>query len=99
MAEARNLAEQAVYGARKALTDNKGKIPAELESSNKRKNVAVESKKGSEDTAVITSALEELSKELSKVYEAIQKAGGTQPPSQEPPPPGTQSAPKDNENK
>jgi ABC-type multidrug transport system fused ATPase/permease subunit len=33
LAEARNIAEQSVYSARKALTDNKGKIPAELETS------------------------------------------------------------------
>ncbi|OGC80066.1 molecular chaperone DnaK [Candidatus Adlerbacteria bacterium RIFCSPLOWO2_01_FULL_51_16] len=99
LAEARNLAEQAVYGARKALTDNKGKVPAELETTINEKIAAVEAKKGSEDTAAITTALEELSKELSKVYEAIQKASGTQPPSQEPPPSGTQSAPNDNEGK
>lgn len=91
--EARNMADQAVYASRKALSDNKDKIPTELETSINEKIAAVESKKGGDDVAAIKSAAEELSKELSKVYEAVQKAGGAQPPPQEP---GTQSAPGDN---
>ena len=95
LVEARNMANQAVYASRKTLTDNKGKIPAELETAINEKITAVESKKTIDDAAAIKSATEELSKELSKVYEAVQKAGG----SQTPPPgdqPGSQSAPKDN---
>jgi molecular chaperone DnaK len=91
--EARNMADQAVYASRKALSDNKGKIPAELETSINEKITALEGKKSSDDAAAIKAATEELSKELSKVYEAMQKAGGTQePPAGEP---GSQSAPKD----
>ncbi len=101
IAEARNMAEQAVYGAKKALADNKGKVPAELETSINEKITAVESKKGSEDAAALKSAVEELSKELSKVYEAVQKAAGSQsaPQDGQTPPsagePGAQSAPND----
>ena len=73
---ARNEAEQAVYGARKALADNKGKIPAGLEATINEKIAAVEAKKVSENAAEIKSALEELTKELSKVYEAVQSAQG-----------------------
>ncbi len=51
--EARNMAEQAVYGARKAVSDNKGKIPAELETSINEKIAAVEAKKSSDDTAAL----------------------------------------------
>ena len=40
---------------------------------------------------LLKTATEDLSKELSKVYEAIQKAG-----EQQTPPPGTQTAPNDN---
>jgi molecular chaperone DnaK len=90
LAEARNLAEQGIYSARKALSDNKDKIPMELATSINEKIAAVENKKGSEDSAGITAATTELATELSKVYEAIQK--------QTPPPPnsaGTQEAPKD----
>jgi molecular chaperone DnaK len=102
LAEARNLAEQSVYAARKALADNKGKIPAELETAINEKITALEGKKGSEDAAGIKAATEELSKELSKVYEAVQKAGPSTssgsgdeqtPPSGNEP--GQQSAPGD----
>jgi len=103
LAEARNTADQAVYTARKALTDNKGKVPAELETSINEKITALESKKNSDSIAEIKTASEDLAKELSKVYEAVQKAGGTttdtagqnqteNPPKDEP---GTQSAPND----
>ncbi|HVV15470.1 MAG TPA: molecular chaperone DnaK [Candidatus Paceibacterota bacterium] len=101
IAEARNQAEQLVYGAKKALADNKGKVPAELEASINEKIAAVEGKKGSDDAAALKSAAEELSKELSKVYEAVQKAAGSQsaPQDGQTPPPGeagSQSAPNDN---
>ncbi len=78
LASARNEAEQTVYAARKALADNKDKVPAELETTINEKIAAVESKKTSEDAAEIKTALTELSSELSKVYEAVQKAGGEQ---------------------
>lgn len=93
LVEARNMADQAVYGARKALVDNKGKVPAELEAAINEKITALEGKKGSDDSAAIKAATEELAKELSKVYEAVQKAGGQTPPQDTPP--GTQSAPGD----
>ena len=84
LAEARNLAEQSVYAARKALADNKGKVPAELEKEINDKIAAVEGKKASDNAAEIKAATEDLAKELSKVYEAVQKAG---------PQPGDQQAP------
>ena len=101
LVEARNLAEQSIYSAKKALDDNKDKIPMELATAINEKITAVDNKKGSDDAAAIKAATEELSKELSKVYEAIQKAGSTGSPqaggTQTPPPgdmpPGTQSAP------
>ncbi len=75
--EARNLADQALYTARKALTDNKGKIPAELETSIHAAITSLEGKKGGDDVVAIKTETENLSRELSKVYEAIQKAGPT----------------------
>ena len=91
LVEARNMAEQAVYSAKKALDDNKDKLPAELVTSINEKITAVESKKALENAAEIKTAVEELSKELSKVYEAVQKAGAAQTPPTEP---GQQSAPE-----
>ena len=93
LSEARNLAEQSVYAAKKALADNKGKIPTELETEINNKITAVEGKKASENAAEIKAATEELAKEMSKVYEAIQKA---QTPPQGGDQPGQQSAPQDN---
>jgi molecular chaperone DnaK len=87
LAEARNVAEQSIYAAKKALDDNKDKIPGELGTAITEKVAAVENKKGSDDAAGIKQATEELTKELSKVYEAIQKASANQP--------GGQQAPQD----
>ncbi|MDB5225428.1 MAG: dnaK [Candidatus Adlerbacteria bacterium] len=87
LAEARNVAEQSVYAAKKSLDDNKDKIPMELATAITEKIAAVENKKGSDDVAGIKAATEDLSKEMSKVYEAIQKAAAEQP--------GGQSAPQD----
>ena len=95
LVEARNLAEQGVYAALKALADNKDKIPMELATAINEKVAAVENKKGSDDTAAIKTATTELATELSKVYEAVQKAGGTPPPNAGTEP-GQQSAPSDN---
>jgi molecular chaperone DnaK len=91
LVEARNLADQAIYAARKALTDNKDKIPADLGSSITEKVSTLEAVKNGDDLTKIKTASEDLSKELSKVYEAIQKASGAQ----EPPKPGEQRAPED----
>jgi molecular chaperone DnaK len=87
LAEARNVAEQSVYAARKALDDNKDKIPMELATAITEKIAAVDNKKGGDDAAGIKAATEDLSKEMSKVYEAIQKAAAEQP--------GGQSAPQE----
>ncbi len=80
LAEARNMAEQAGYAAKKALDDNKDKIPAELVAAIQEKIKVVEDKKTSKNSAEIKTATEDLSKELSKVYEAVQKAGATSSP-------------------
>jgi molecular chaperone DnaK len=85
LAEARNVAEQSVYAAKKALDDNKDKIPAELGAAITEKIKAVEDKKGSDDAAGIKAATEDLSKEMSKAYEAIQKAAGNEPGAQQAP--------------
>jgi molecular chaperone DnaK len=85
LVEARNISDQAVYAARKALLDNKGKIPAELETSINEKITAAEGKKTSEDVAEIKAAAEELTRELSKVYEAVQKAQAEAPKAGEEP--------------
>ena len=83
LVEARNGADQIIYSARKALTDNKDKIPSDLAISIDGKIAELEGKKKSEDAILIKTATEELSRELSKVYEALQKQSPEQ--SNEPP--------------
>ena len=61
LAEAHNMADQAVYAAKKALSDNKDKLPAELATAINEKVTVLEGKKGSEDVADIKNATEELS--------------------------------------
>lgn len=98
LAESRNLAEQTVYTARKALSDNKDKVPAELQTTINEKITAVEGKKDTGDVVAIKAATEELSKELSKVYEAVQKAGGTGDAKPENAAPETETPPATEEN-
>ena len=85
LAEARNVAEQSVYAAKKSLDDNKDKIPMELATAINEKIAAVDNKKGSDDAAGIKAATEDLSKEMSKVYEAVQKAAANEPGAQQAP--------------
>ena len=85
LVETKNLLDQGVYAARKALADNKGKILAELEAAINEKAAAAEEAKKGEDLSKMKTATEELSRELSKLYEAIQSqgsygAGGPPPP-------------------
>ncbi|MDE2071394.1 MAG: molecular chaperone DnaK [Patescibacteria group bacterium] len=96
LVEARNIADQAVYAARKSLSEHKDKIPQDLERELHDKIAAVETKKSGNSVADIKSATEALSKELSKVYEAVQKAGAQPPPAGEP---GSQQTPQDDTNK
>lgn len=91
LAEARNTAEQLIYGSNKALSDNAGKVPPELETSIKEKIATLNGAKGGEDIPAIKAASDALSAELSKVYEAVQKASGAQTP----PPADTQQTPQD----
>ncbi len=89
----RNEADQSIYAARKALTDNKDKVPAELETAINEKITALEAKKSADNVADIKTAIEDLSRELSKVYEAVQKASSTATP-QEPPKTDPTSSPQ-----
>jgi molecular chaperone DnaK len=98
VAEAKNLAEQLIYTAEKSLSDHKDKIPAELVTDVTAKVDALKKAKEGGDVATIKSATEELSRELSKIGEAVQKAGGTgeTPPTGDmPPSQDGQEPPKD----
>ena len=66
-----------IYSAEKALKDNEAKIPAELKDSVNAKITALRGVKDGSDKASIETALQELSAEMSKIGEAMAKAGAT----------------------
>lgn len=76
MAEGRNLADQMIYTAEKALIDNKDKVPADIVTAVQSKVEAVKKAKEGSDAAALKAATEELSREMSKIGEAMQKATG-----------------------
>ena len=74
-AEVKNTAEMIIYTAEKALKDNETKIPTELKDEVNAKIIALRSVKDGADGEAIKKATEELSNEMSKIGEAMAKAG------------------------
>jgi molecular chaperone DnaK len=74
LVEVRNVADQAVYAAEKAIKDNGEKAGAEVVKEVQDKIDALKTAKGSEDAGLIKSATEALSTTLSKIGEAMMKA-------------------------
>ncbi len=72
----KNTAEMIIYTAEKALKDNEAKIPAELKESVNAKITALKGVKDGTNAEAIKKATEELSAEMSKIGEAMAKAGG-----------------------
>ncbi len=72
--EVRNLSDQMVYTAEKALTDHKDSIASELKTSVEEKISALKSVKEGDDIAAIKSATDALSTEMQKIGEAMQKS-------------------------
>ena len=79
-ADAKNTAEMIIYTAEKALKDNEAKIPAELKDSVNTKITLLKSTKDGTDLEAIKKATEELSAEMSKIGEAMSKAGNNPSP-------------------
>ncbi len=92
LVEARNIADQAVYAAEKAIKENGEKAGAEIVKEVQDKIDALKTARGSEDPGTIKTATDALSASLSKIGEAMMK-GQTSPPSdgggQQPPPEST----------
>lgn len=74
MVDVKNTAEMIIYTAEKALKDNEAKIPAELKTGVEAKIATLKTAKDGTDADAIKKATEELSSEMSKIGEAIQKA-------------------------
>jgi len=73
--DVKNTAEMIIYTAEKALKDNDAKIPQEVKDSVNAKITALRGVKDGTDAEAIKKATEELSAEMSKIGEAMQKAG------------------------
>lgn len=73
LAEARNLSEQMIYTAEKALKDAEGKILDEIKVGVNSKIEELKKVKEGEDIDLIKKATEELSKEMQKIGESMQK--------------------------
>ncbi len=71
--EARNLAEQMVYTAEKALKDHGDKVPADIKSDVETKITAVNEVKGKDDKRAIETAASALSDAMQKIGEAMAK--------------------------
>jgi len=98
LVEVRNIADQAVYAAEKAIKDNGEKAGAEVVKEVQDKIDALRTARGSEDAGTIKSATEALSSTLSKIGEAMMK--NQTPPAQEggqTPPPDAAAGPTDAE--
>ncbi len=92
--DARNSADNSVYGAEKALSELGDKVPAELKTEVQAAVEEVKKAKEGEDEAVIRKAVEALS-------QVVQKVGVAAYQQQTPPPPpagdesGSKAEPKD----
>ncbi len=81
--EVKNIAEQMIYTAEKAIKDNGAKIPAEVIKGVEDKIADLKAKKDGTDASATKTATEALSAEMQKIGEAIAKAQPQQGASEE----------------
>ncbi|PIR40050.1 MAG: molecular chaperone DnaK [Candidatus Zambryskibacteria bacterium CG10_big_fil_rev_8_21_14_0_10_34_34] len=79
MVEVKNLAEQLIYTTEKALKEAEGKITEEIKKGVETKVEELKKVKDGEDMATIKTATENLSKEIQKIGEYMQKNPTTEP--------------------
>lgn len=83
-AEAKNLAEQLIYTSQKALKDAGGKVSDEIKKGVEEKVSELKNVKDKDDVSAIKTATENLSKEIQKIGEHMQKNPAS-PDEQKPP--------------
>ena len=85
--EVKNIAEQMIYTAEKAIKDNKDKIPADVMKGVEDKISDLKTAASGTDATLIKTKTDALSAEMQKIGEAMQKAQkeapGQQPPKEE----------------
>ncbi len=96
LAEARNIADQAIYAGEKAIKEHGEKAGAEVVKEVQDNIDALKTAQKSDDLALIKSSTDALSSALSKIGEAMAKAA-TPPPAEGTPPPEGPGEPKDAE--
>ncbi len=74
--DTKNLTEQLIYTAEKALKDGGDKVPEDIKTSVEEKIKVAREANGKDDVEAIKKASEELSTEMQKIGEAMQKAAG-----------------------
>ncbi len=77
--ESKNIAEQMIYTAEKAIKDNAGKVPAEIVKGVEDKIADVKTAVTGGDAALIKTKTDALSAEMQKIGEAMSKAAQEQP--------------------
>jgi molecular chaperone DnaK len=77
--EVRNTADHIMYSAEKALKENKDKVPADVVGGVEAKIASLKTAKEGTDIEALKRATEELSAEMSKIGEAMSKAGTPNP--------------------
>ncbi len=92
LAEAKNIGEQLIYTSEKSLRDAGEKVPAELRVSIENKITDLKKAKDGEDMELIKKSTSDLSTELSKIGEILNKFAQEQAQSQ-----GGQTPPKEGE--
>ena len=85
LVEAQNGADQLTYAAEKALREHGDKVGDDIKKNVQEKIDAVKTARNGTDAAALKSAAEELSRAMSAIGEAMQKAQQTPPPPEEPP--------------
>ncbi len=90
MVEAKNLAEQMIYTAEKAVKDNGDKVDAAVVTEVNEKITALKTAREAEDMDAIKSASESLSASLSKIGEAMMAAQQNAAPAEGAAPSGDQ---------
>jgi molecular chaperone DnaK len=81
--ESRNLADQMIYTAEKALNDHKDSITAEIRAGVEGKIKELKEVKDTDDNEAIKEKIQTLSAEMSKIGETMQKKAQAQNPNQD----------------
>ena len=82
-AESKNILEQMIYTAEKALRDNADKVPADIKTAVDEKLATAKTASAGTDVDAMKKAGEELSTELSKIGEAMMKNAEAEQPKTE----------------